>query len=60
MSTTRDDLWNQTHYLLHIMGAWFNAWDRMRLAVGTRRTPEVLAEQFESLNEILTDGPYRA
>jgi len=53
MSTTRDELWNRTHYLLQVVGMWFQTWDRMRLAVGIRRTPEILAQQLESLNWIL-------
>jgi hypothetical protein len=53
MRSTQDELWNQTHYLLHVIGMWFSSWDRMRVAIGTRRTPEILAEQLESLNWIL-------
>ncbi len=52
-STTKDELWNQTHYLLHVLGEWFRDWDNMRQVVGTRRTPEVLVQQFESLNALL-------
>ncbi len=50
---TRDELWNRTHYLLHVLGAWFREWDDMRQAVGTRRSPEVLVQQFKSLNALL-------
>jgi hypothetical protein len=53
MRSTQDEFWNQTHYLLHVIGMWFSAWDRMRQANGTHRTAEVLAEQLESLNWIL-------
>ena len=42
-----------THYPLHVWGVWFRKWDDMRQAVGTRRTPEVLVEQIESLNALL-------
>jgi hypothetical protein len=52
-STTRDELWNQTHYLLSVVGAWFREWDGMRQAVGTQRTPKILVQQFESLNALL-------
>ena len=50
---TKDDLWNQTHYQLIILGAWFKSWDSMRRAVVTRRTVEILAQQLESLNSFL-------
>ncbi len=52
-SETMDELWNRTHYLLHVVGVWFREWDDMRQAVGTRRTPEVLVVQFKSLNALL-------
>lgn len=59
-SATKDESWNQTHYLLYAIGAWFRAWDDMRQAVGTRRTLEVLVRQFESLNGILIQLGYVA
>jgi hypothetical protein len=51
--TKNDPLWNQTHYLLNVLGAWFHAWDDMRQAIGPHRTPEVLVEQIKSLNVLL-------
>jgi hypothetical protein len=51
--TKNDPLWNQTHYLLHVLGAWFHAWDDMRQAIGPYRPPEVLVEQIKSLNALL-------
>lgn len=59
-SATKDESWNQTHYLLHAIGAWFHAWDDMRQAIGTRRTLEILVRQFESLNGILIQLGYVA
>ena len=59
-SATKDESWNQTHYLLYAIGAWFRSWNAMRQAVGTRRTPEVLVRQFESLNGILIQLGYVA
>ncbi len=52
-ATTQDDLWNQTHYHLIILEAWFNSWNNMRRAVEPQRTPEILAQQVESLNSFL-------
>jgi hypothetical protein len=53
--TTVDEASNKTYYVLNVITAWFLEWDKMRQAVGTRRTPEVLVQQFESLNAILTN-----
>ncbi len=50
----RDESWNRVHEVLTVLGAWFREWDSMRQVIGTRRTPEVLIRQFESLNVILT------
>jgi hypothetical protein len=53
-STTQDEEWKRTYYVLNVIESWFLKWDSMRQAVGTLRTPEVLVQQFESLNMILT------
>jgi hypothetical protein len=54
-SATKDNLWNQTHYLLNTIGAWFHEWDAMREVVGTDRTSKVLVQQLASLNVLLAN-----
>jgi hypothetical protein len=55
MSMTRDDSWNQTHYLLHVAGEWFKTWDRHAAGGWYSSNAPSPGQQFESLNGILTE-----
>lgn len=49
----KDQLSNYLYRELIVLGAWFNSWDDMRIAIGRRRTAHILVQQIRTLYDLL-------